>query len=191
MPIVDRALPVWLMSLPILRDGLDELAVVDPDTGGLTALRDASDRALAHAARLLAEHDSDILQMKRALAAELRERHGVGQCRAGGYAWEVAEATSWPVRATQTALEELVRSGAVSAGDADRCLPRKPKPSSAQIKALLGRLMVSDPDAARRLSEAATVSPASVRDVREVAIDVQSQPSLDPADFFAHDDDLS
>jgi hypothetical protein len=170
------------MSLPILRDGLDDLAVVDPDTGGLTPLRDASDRALAHAAKLLAEHDNDVYAMKRALAAELRERHGVGQCRAGGYAWEVAEATSWPVRATQAALEELVRSGAVSAGDAERCLPRKPKPSTAQVKALLGRLMVSDPDAARRLAEAATVSPASVRDVREVSTDAPEPFAIEDAE---------
>jgi hypothetical protein len=158
-------------ELTILRDGLDELAVIDPDTGELAPLRDASDRALAHAAKVLAAHDGEVLAMKRAVAHELRDRHGVGKASAGGYDFTVAESQTWPVGATQAALSALVETGKIAPGDAERVMPAKPRPDGRALKALLGRLMVSDPDAARVLADAATVSPPSVREVREVAVD--------------------
>jgi hypothetical protein len=159
------------MSLPVIRDGLDELAVIDPDTGELAPLRDASDRALAHAAQKLAEHDSEVYAMKRALAHELRARHGVGKAEAGGFAWVVAESTSWPAGAVKSVLEELVREGVITEADAKRCFPPKPTPNAVQLKALIGRLTVGNPVAAKRLAGAATVSPPSVREVHVVAVD--------------------
>ena len=161
------------MSLPVLRTEHDELAVVDPDTGALELLSEASDRALAHAADLLAEHDAFILQCKRAVAHELRERYGVGKAEAGGYEFRVTESTSWPMGPVSDALTRLVAEGSIGEGDVRRCVPDKPRPNPVQLKALLGRLMVSDPDAARVLAAAASVSPPSVRDVRAVAVDAE------------------
>ena len=162
------------MSLPILRTGVHEqLAVVDPDTGTVNLLATASDRALAHAADLLAEHDAFVLQCKRAVAHELRERYGVGKAEAGGYEFRVTESTSWPMGPVSDALTRLVAEGSISEGDVRRCVPDRPKPNPVQLKALLGRLMVSDPDAARVLAAAATTSPPSVRDVRAVAVDAE------------------
>ena len=160
------------MTLPVLRDGLDEVAVVDPDTGELAPLRDATDRALVNAARLLAEHDRDVLAFKRALAHELRVRHGVGKAEAGGYGFTVTEAQSWPAGATLDALRGLVEAGVIAQGDADRAMPAKPRPDARQLKALIGRLTVTNPDAAKMLAGVCTVSPPSVREVREVAVDV-------------------
>lgn len=159
------------MSLPILRTEHDELAVVNPDTGALELLSEASDRALAHAADLLAQHDADVLSMKRAVAHELRDRYGVGKAEAGGYEFRVTESTSWPMGAVSDALTRLVAEGSIGEGDVRRCVPSKPKANPVQLKALLGRLLVSDPDAARVLAAAATTSPPSVRDVRVVAVD--------------------
>ena len=159
------------MSLPIVWMDDDDLGVVDPDTGVMTFLSEASDRALAHAADLLAQHDADVLSMKRAVAHELRERYGVGKAEAGGYELRVTESTSWPLGAVTSALERLVADGSIGDADVRRCVPCKPKPDVVQLRALLGRLLVSDPDAARVLAAAATTSPPSVRDVREVAVD--------------------
>ena len=144
------------MTLPVLRDGLDEVAVIDPDTGELAPLRDATDRALVNAARLLAEHDRGVLDFKRALAHELRVRHGVGKAEAGGYGFTVTESTSWPLGAVTAALERLVADG------------------------VIGRLMVSDPDAARLLAAVCTTSPPSVREVREVAVTVLDENGCAP-----------
>jgi hypothetical protein len=159
------------MTLPVLRDGLDELAVIDPATGEVAPLRDASDHALAAAADQLAEHDRYVLDCKRAIAHELRVRHGVGKASAGGYELTITEAQSWPAGAVTAALNDLLVTGTISEGDFDRCMPSRPRPDARALKALLGRLLVSDPDAARVLASAATVSPASVRDVHRVAVD--------------------
>lgn len=161
------------MTLPVIQTEGD-LAVVDPDTGLVTTLRDASDRALAYAADRVAHLDRDILAAKRALAAELRDRHGVGQVHAGGYGFKIAESQSWPVGATKDALERLVADGKVSEADARRAMPDKPKPDTRALKALIGRLTVSDPEAARLLADACTTSPPSVRDVVPEAVDAEA-----------------
>jgi hypothetical protein len=157
--------------LPVIVDGVGELGVFDADTGEVTSIRDASDRSLAHAAKQIAEYDYFILSCKRALAHELRSRHGVGKATAGGYGFTVAESQSWPVGATQDALRALVAAGVITQGDAHRAMPVKPKPDARQLKALIGRLTVSDPEAARVLAGACSVSPPSVRDVHVVAVD--------------------
>jgi hypothetical protein len=143
-------------------------AVADPDTGEMINLADASDRALASAAAQVARLDQELLTAKRALAAELRERHGIGRVHAGGYGFRVAESTSWPLGPTQDALARLVHEGWITAGEALRCLPERPKPDARQLNALAVRLARSNPDAARVLSEACTVSPPSVRDLEPV-----------------------
>lgn len=160
-----------MSTLPVLLDDEYGYAVVDRETGQMVALTDASDRAIAQAAADLAEHDKHVFVLKRALAAEAHSRYGVGKSEAGGYAFTVTEATSWPAGAVGAALRKLVADGSVSAADAERCFPAKPTPSGVQIKALIGRLTVSDPEAAKLLANTATVSPPSLREVRAVAVD--------------------
>ena len=159
------------MSLPVLRTEHDELAVVDPNTGALELLSEASDRALAHAADLLAEHDAFILQCKRAVAHELRDRYGVGKAEAGGYEFRVTESTSWPMGPVSDALTRLVAEGSIGEGDVRRCVPELPRPDARALKATLGRLMLSDPNAAKVLADACTVSPPSVRDIRKTSVE--------------------
>ena len=145
--------------------------VVDPDTGELVALRDASDRALAVAAEQIVALDAELFARKRMLAAELRDRHGVGRVNAGGYRFTIIESESWPKSATAAALEELVRVGAITHADADRAMPAKPTPDARALKALAGRLAVRSPEAARILARACTVSPPSVREITPTAVD--------------------
>lgn len=159
------------MSLPVIAAD-DGLVVIDPDTAELTSVHNASDRALANAAQRIAELDKSVLSTKRTIAAELRERHGVGTVQAGGYGFLVVEGTAWPAGATQAALDRLVDDGHIGEADAKRCMPSKPKPDARALKALAGRLALSDADAHRILTAACTTSPASVRDVREVAVTV-------------------
>lgn len=160
-------------GLPVIhRD--DRLLVADPDTGELLPLAAASDRALAAAAEQAQRLDRDLLDCRRALAAELRARHGVGRARAGGYRFEVTQSTSWPARATTDTLARLVADGVIGQADADRCMPARPRPDARQLKALIGRLTVTDPDAARTLAATATVSPPSVRDVQADHVDADT-----------------
>jgi hypothetical protein len=159
-------------ALPAVLDDSFGVAVVDRSTGEMVALSEASDHAIASAAAELAEHDRTVYELKRALAAEMRERHSVGKSEAGGYAFTVAEAQSWPVGATREALLVLLRDGHITDADMRRCLPMKPKPDATQLKALLGRL--DDPEAYRVLVSARTVSPPSLKEVRAVAVDAST-----------------
>lgn len=162
-----------MTNLPVLISDLADPCVADPDTGEFVPVKDASDRALATAAEQVARIDQQVWAAKRVLAAELRQRHGVGRSHAGGYSFTVAESVSWPVGATSEALEQLVADDKITAGDADRCMPLRPKPDARQLKALAGRLAVSDTDAARALAGACTTSPPSVREVEPEAVDAQ------------------
>jgi hypothetical protein len=161
------------MTLPVVINDIDGPSVVDPSTGELSTVHDASDRALAHAAEQVARLDRELWAAKRALAHELRQRYGVGRSHAGGYAFTIAESVSWPVGTTSEALEQLVADDRITAGDADRCMPLRPKPDARQLKALAGRLATSDPEAAKVLAEACTTSPPSIREVEPEAVDAR------------------
>ena len=163
-----------MSGLPVLFDGLGDLTVVDPESGEALAPWQASDRALVHAVEKVAELDSELLRAKRALAHELRHRHGVGATHAGGYGFTIAESQSWPAGPVRDALAHLVGTGAITQADADRAMPSRPKPDARALKALAGRLAVSNPDAARVLADACTVSPASVRDIHPEAVDTEA-----------------
>jgi hypothetical protein len=158
------------MTLPVLA-GDTGLLVIDPQSGEALPARDASDHAILHAAEKVGELDRQIYEAKRVLAAELRQRYGVGSSSAGGYRFTVAESQSWPLKATTDALDRLVADGRISEADAQRAMPSKPKPDTRALKALAGRLAVSDPDAAKVLAEACTVSPASIRDLHNEAVE--------------------
>lgn len=157
------------MNLPVLF-GPGDLQVID-DHGEPVTVRDASDHALARAAERVAALDRDLYDAKRALAAELRSRYGVGSVDAGGHTFKIVESQSWPVGATRNALADLIGTGKITEADAQRAMPAHPKPDGRALKSLLGRLMVSDPAAAKILADAATVSPPSVRDIRQTAVD--------------------
>ena len=159
---------------------LDQRAVIEPDTGELKSLRDASDRALAVAADQIAALDAELYAAKRAVAAELRDRHGIGAVDAGGYRFTITESQSWPAGATADALAQLVASGAITRGDAGRAMPAKPTPDARALKSLAGRLTVTDPEAAKILADACTISPPSLRKITAVAVDAthhQEQPA--------------
>lgn len=160
------------MSLPVLIDqAAGSLEVIDPDTGESLPVSESSDRALIHAARAIADLEAELWIAKRAIAGQVRQRHGVGVTQAGGFRFTVAESTSWPMKATSDALARLVVDGRISQGDFDRCLPAKPKADARQLKALAGRLATSDPEAAKVLADACTVSPPSLRDVHADAVE--------------------
>ncbi len=163
------------MTLPVLSGRGGDLQVPDPDTGEVLAIRDASDHALATAALAVADLDRQLFDAKRALAAELRDRHGVGVTHAGGHAFEVKVEQSWSSAArTREALTRLIAEGEITQADADRAMPAKPTPDKRAIKALISRLVGTDPSAAQVLADAGTVSPASLRDVRVEAVDEEA-----------------
>ncbi|MEJ7783387.1 MAG: hypothetical protein WKF96_01200 [Solirubrobacteraceae bacterium] len=158
------------MNLPaVLTD--EGLALADPDTGALSSVADASDHALLNAAAKVADLDRDLLSMKRTIANEMRGRYGVGAAQEGGWSWKVTESVSWPAGAVATALSTLTADGAITDADARRAMPAKPTPNGPALKALITRLTTSDPVAARRLADAASTSPPSLRDVRAVAVE--------------------
>jgi hypothetical protein len=157
------------VNLPVaVHDG--DLLIIDQDTGEAFPIGQASDHTLAAAMERIAEFDRDLFTAKRAVAAELRARHGVGKSVAGGYEFTVAESQSWPVGAVTEAMSKLLEEGRISAVDHVRALPVKPHPDPRQLKSLIGRLTVTDPEAATLLAAACTVSPASVRGVKRTAV---------------------
>ncbi len=163
-----------MKQFPVIYDSSGTLCVVDHDTGEALALRDASDRAVARTADQLAELDRAMLDAKRAVAATLRDRHGVGVVHAGGYAFTIKAEQSWAAGATKDALARLIAEGEITQVDADRAMPAKPAPDRRAIKALISRLVGTSPAAAQVLADAGTVSPASVRDVRVEAVDEEA-----------------
>ncbi len=159
-----------MSALPVL-DSDDGLVIADPDTGALASVRDASDHALLNAAARIAELDAQVRSMRLTIAAEMRERHGVGLAREGGWSWKVTESVSWPAGAVKVALDALVSNKTISMADAKRAMPDKPTPSGPALKALIGRLTTKYPAAAQRLADAASTSAPSLRDVRAVAVE--------------------
>jgi hypothetical protein len=102
------------VNLPVaVHDG--DLLIIDQDTGQAFPIGQASDHTLAAAVEKIAEFDRDLFTAKRAVAAELRARHGVGKSVAGGYEFTVAESQSWPVGAVTEALSKLLEEGRISA----------------------------------------------------------------------------
>jgi hypothetical protein len=156
--------------LPVVH-GTEGTLVADPDTGEALALHTAPDRALLDAAVRVRELEAELKRARVALAAELKDRHGVGSTDTAGYRFVISESRTWPAGAAQEALDALVDRGSITAADAARCMPAKPTPDRTQLKALAGRLAVDDPDGARTLAWACTVSPPSVRDVRATAVE--------------------
>ena len=145
------------------------LAIIDAN-GELVPLNEAPDRLLLDAMEQTIQIDQDAMAAKRAIAAELKDRYGVGSTSAAGYAFKLTESQSWPQGATKEALEHLRARGVISHGDAERAMPLKRVPDGRALKALVGRLMVSDPEAARVLADACTVSAPAVRELKQDAV---------------------
>lgn len=158
-----------MSSLPVVQTPEGGLAVID-DQGELIPLREATDHLLLRTVTKLMDAQTDLTAAKRALAFEMRDRHGVGTAHTPAGDFRVAESVSWPDKATDEALKTLLRRGSITGADYDRAMPLKRKPDAAQCKALLGRLL-SQPVAAKVLADARSVSPPSVSDVRVVAVD--------------------
>lgn len=145
------------------------LAIIDHH-GELVALNEAPDRLLLDALDQTIKIDQDATAAKRAIAAELKDRYGVGSTSAAGYAFKLTESQSWPQGATKDALAVLLERKAITRGEADKAMPLKRVPDGRALKALVGRLMAKDPGAAQLLADACTVSAPAVRDLAEDAI---------------------
>lgn len=169
--------------LPVVQTAGD-LCVLD-EHGELIALRDATDHVLLRAYSRVREAGDEVNAAKRALAHELRDRYGVGTSHAGGHRFVVKEGQSWPDRRTEEALDLLTRRGSISGADKDRAMPWRRRPDAVQLKALLGRLIIRDPEAHRILADACTVSPPRLEDVRPDAVDgsASSQGITPPVTF--------
>ena len=157
------------MSLPVVHAG-DGPAVADPETGALIPLKEASPRLLLDAVAYLDALRSEVTAARYALGAELKDRYSIGTSHDAGYSFKVQETVSWPLGETQRVLRKLYEDHVISRADMDRALPLKPKPDAVQLKALLGRLATRDAKAWRMLADCASISAASVRDVREEAV---------------------
>jgi hypothetical protein len=159
------------MSLPIRYDDQAlTVCVADPGTGEMVPIKEASDRAILEAETCVDELRREVTAARYAIGAEMRERYGIGTSREAGYVFKVQETTNWPLGATKAVLKRLVDDHVIYRSDMDRALPLKPKPDAVQLKALIGRLTVSDPKAAAELAACATVSQPSLRDLREEAV---------------------
>jgi len=158
-----------MTQLPVVYDG-ETRAVIEPATGAIVPFSEASPRLLLEAVAYLEELRSELTAARYALGEELRERYSVGTSHDAGYVFKVQQTTSWPVAATKAVLKKLVDDHVIYRADMDRALPLKPKPDAVQLKALIGRLTVSDPKAAAELAACATVSQPSIRDLREEAV---------------------
>jgi hypothetical protein len=157
-----------MSNLPVVHEG-DSLAIVDAN-GELVPLTDATDRAILDAYERVAEADREVFAAKRALAAELRVRYGVGSTNAAGFAFKITESQSWPQGRTKEALSDLLGQGKIQQADVERAMPMKRVPDARALKALVGRLTVEDPVAAKLLADACSVSAPSLRDVQEDAV---------------------
>lgn len=153
-----------MSNLPVVHEG-DALAIVDAN-GELVPLTDAPDRTILDAYERVVEADREVFAAKRALAAEMRNRYGVGSTNAAGYAFKVTESQSWPQGRTKEALMVLLEQRKVSQADVERAMPLKRVPDARALKALVGRLTVEDPVSAKLLADACSVSAPSLRDVQ-------------------------
>jgi hypothetical protein len=158
-----------MTQLPVVHQGAD-VCVVEPGTGELVPLREASDRAILEAEARVDELRREVTAARYAIGAEMRERYGIGTSRGAGFVFKVTETTNWPLGETQRVLKALLDDFRISRADYNRALPLKPKPDAVQIKALVGRLTVADPKAAAELAACASVSAPSIRDLKEEAV---------------------
>jgi hypothetical protein len=158
-----------MSNLPVVFDG-EVTRVLEPATGEMLPISEATDRAILEAEARVDELREEVTAARYAIGAEMRERYGIGTSREAGYSFKVTETTSWPLGETQRVLKELLADLKISRADVNRALPLKPKPDAVQLKALIGRLTVSDPKAAAELSACATVSSPSIRDLKEEAV---------------------
>jgi hypothetical protein len=159
------------MSLPIRYDDQAlTVCVADPETGEMVPISEASDRAILEAEARVDELRREVTAARYAIGVEMRERYGIGTSHEAGWSFKVQETTNWPLGATKQVLEALLAEHKISRADLNRALPLKPKPDAVQLKALIGRLTVSDPKAAAELAECATVSAPSIRDLKEEAV---------------------
>jgi hypothetical protein len=158
-----------MTNLPVVQRD-DASYVLEPATGEMVPVHDATDRAILEAANRLDTLRREVWQLSGQLAGEVRRRHGIGTSEQAGFRFKVSQTTSWPKGSTQAVLDNLVEAGIIMRADRDRAMPLKPTPDARALKALIGRLTVSHPVAAQHLADAATVSSPSIRDLRETAV---------------------
>ncbi len=158
-----------MSNLPVVFDG-EVTRVLEPATGEMLPISEATDRAILEAEARVDELREEVTAARYAIGAEMRERYGIGTSHEAGFSFRVQETVNWPLGATQRVLKELLADLKISRADINRALPLKPKPDAVQLKALISRLTLTDPKAAAELAACATVSQPSIRDLREEAV---------------------
>jgi hypothetical protein len=147
------------------------VCVVEPGTGELVPLGEASDRAILEAEAFYDEQRSEAMAARRALGEAIAKRHGFGAKHRAGFAFKIEQTRSWPQGSTEAALRELLRSEKITQAEFEDAMPWKRSPDGRKCKSLGERLMMSgEIDAAKRLMDACSVSAPVIKALREEAV---------------------
>lgn len=154
----------------VVFDGAATL-VLEPSTGELVELHQATDRALLEAGKWLADDKRDKTAFSRTLAEEAVSRHGHGVKHAAGFEFKVEQTRSWAKLGTVDACRHLLRDGLITDAEFEDAVPYKRVPAAVKCKGLVERLMLSgELEAAKRLSDACSISAPRITGIAEEAV---------------------
>lgn len=146
------------MTLPVVFDG-EVTRVLEPATGELLPVSEATDRAILEAEAFYEEQRSEAMAARRALADEASRRHGFGMKHCAGFGFRIEQTRSWPKGGTEAALRELLRTEKITRAEFEDAMPPKPTPDARKCKSLGERLMMSgEIEASKLLMDACSVS---------------------------------
>jgi hypothetical protein len=156
--------------LPVTQD--DEITrVLEPNTGELVPISEASDRAILAAEKQLSDDVKVRAALRRALAHEVSERYGFGVKHEAGFGFDVEQTRSWQKVGTIQALLKLWADEKISEGELADAAPWKRVPDARKCKALVERLMLSgELEAAKALAATCSVSAPRIIKVWEESI---------------------
>jgi hypothetical protein len=161
--------------LPVLYDD-GTTRVLEPATGEMLPVAEASNRAILEAAERAYAQKGDLSQAGHTLAEEMARRQGFGIKHDAGYEFKVEVTRSWSKGGTGTTLRELVKEGEISRADYENAMPLVRVPSATKCKALVERLMLDGRiKAAKRLSEACSVSAARISKIKAEAVQAEAE----------------
>lgn len=158
------------MSLPVVYRGSD-VCVVEPGTGELVPISEATDRAILEAEAFYEEQRSEAMAARRALADEASRRHGFGMKHRAGFGFKIEQTRSWPKGSTEAALRELLRTEKITRAEFEDAMPSKPTPDARKCKSLGERLMMSgEIEASKLLMDACSVSAPVIKALKVEAV---------------------
>lgn len=163
--------------LPVVREEDGALTIPEAGTGEMVTIRNASDRALLEAEARASALREDVMAGRRALAAEVAERHGYGTKHEAGYGFKVEVTRSWQKVGTIDAVRRLLSQGLISDAEFDDAVPYRRVPDARKCKALVERLMLSgEVEAAKALADTCSVSDPRVSSIREEVVRSEASP---------------